>query len=171
MHTYIAKGLGQWYNMEHRRRQRPAHSDLCNFSVRAGRNLSLSLSHTHTDTHPLQNSLKSLSWLYSPSLPPSLPSSSPLLSSPNPRPIYLISIFFIPSPPSLHSLYQLSTPGRYLRTHSHFVAPHLPLPLSEASPFSLPVALFLFISQPISHKPRPLLLLSRHPRPLPLIFF
>lgn len=45
--TYIRRGLGQWCNMEHRCRQRPAHSDLCNFFNRAGRKLSfLSLLYT-----------------------------------------------------------------------------------------------------------------------------
>lgn len=40
----------KWYNMGHRCRQGPAHSDLCNFFDRAGRKLSFSHTHLHTHT-------------------------------------------------------------------------------------------------------------------------
>lgn len=128
-HTYTGRGLGQWCKLEHRCRRRPAHSDLCNYFTKAGINLSsLTHSHRHLHMHSHQNSLKSVSGLYSEW---SSFLSTPLLSSPNPRPTYLISVFLIPSHPSPH---QLSTLRQYLRMHSHFVALHLPSPLTEALP-------------------------------------
>lgn len=128
-------GGGQWYNMEHRCRQRPAHSDLCNFFDRAGSKLSLSFSHTHLHTNS-HTKIARRAWTG-----PSPPFLSCLLATSNLRPIYLIPIFFIPSPP-LHSLYQLPSPRQYVpknafsfcsipQTASPSLSLHLPPKLSE----------------------------------------
>lgn len=109
--TYIRRGLGQRCNVEHRCRQRPAHSDLCNFFNRAGRKLSF-LSLTH-NSH--QNSLKSVSWLYSQGEAPSSSNSASFLS-------FLFHLLLLPPLPPL-----LFTPRQYLGMHSYFVASHFPL--------------------------------------------